>query len=116
LHPLYLAARDKLLYVSNQADLLRQPLQTTGAAGKASGLTYVAGFNHERERENFYELAGIMDRNAATNKPYSGYAPGFFSRQIGGLSRILARLKSEEVVEREEEDKVRQTVTYTWAR
>ena len=116
LHPLYLTARDKLLYVSNQAELLRQALQTTGAAGKASGLTYVAGFNHERERENFYELAGIMDRNAATNKPYSGYAPGFFSRQIGGLSRILARLKSEEVVEREEEDKVRQTVTYRWAR
>lgn len=115
LHPLYLAVRDKLLYVSNQAELLTAALYAPGDASQASGSTYIAGFNHARERENFYEVAWIMDRGGAPDKPYLGYAPAFFSRNIGGLSKILARLESEKVVEREEGDKVYQTVTYTWS-
>lgn len=115
LHPLYLAVRDKLLYVSNQADLLTAALHAAGDASQANGLTYIAGFNHARERENFYEVAWIMDRGGAPDKPYATYAPAFFSRNIGGLSKILARLQSEKVLAREEGDKVYQTVTYTWS-
>lgn len=115
LHPLYLAVREKLLYVSNQADLLTAALHATGDASQASGLTYIAGFNHARERKNFYEVAWIMDRGGAPDKPYATYAPAFFSRNIGGLSKILARLESEKVLAREEGDKVYQTVTYTWS-
>lgn len=115
LHPLYLAVRDKLLYVSNQSDLLTAALHAPGDASQASGLTYIAGFNHARERENFYEVAWIMDRGGASDKPYATYAPAFFSRSIGGLSKILSRLESEKVLAREEGDKVYQTVTYTWS-
>lgn len=115
LHSLYLAVRDKLLYVSNQPDLLRQSLRRSNSSSEAGALTFAAVFNHSRERENFYELAGIMDRNATGNNPYSGYAPGFFSRNAGGLSRVLSRLDSEKIMAREEGDKVYQTVTYTWA-
>ena len=115
LHPLYLAARDKLLYVSNKAELLSQALESSNSTSQINGLTYVAGFNHARERENFYELSGIIDRSAAANKPYSYYAPTFFSHNMGGLSRILSRMESERVLEREEGDKVYQTVTYSWA-
>ncbi|HEY6252496.1 MAG TPA: hypothetical protein VI685_21280, partial [Candidatus Angelobacter sp.] len=114
LHPLYMAVRDKLLYVSNQTELLKQALKAPGAANEASGLTYVAAFNHAQERENFYGLARIIDRGAAPDK-YSTYAPAFFSRNMGGLSHILARLESEKVEQREEDDKVHQTVTYTWS-
>ena len=116
LHPLYMAVRDKLLFLSNSAELLTQATESSNGTTKIAGLTYVAGFNHARERENFYELAGIIDRSAADNKSYSYYVPAFFSRNIGGLSRILARLESEKVLAREEGDKVYQTVTYTWVK
>lgn len=115
LHPLYLAVRDKLLYLSNSTELLTQAFESSNSTSQTVGLTYVAGFNHARERENFYELVGIIDRSAADNKPYSYYVPAFFSRNIGGLSRMLARLESEKVLGREEGDKVYQTVTYTWS-
>lgn len=115
LHPLYMAVRDKMLFLSNSWELLTQAIGgSSNATSQTAGLIYVAGFNHARERENFYELAGIIDRSAADNKPYSYYVPAFFSRNIGGLSRILARLESEKVRAREEGDKVYQTVTYTW--
>lgn len=114
LHPVYLAVRDKLLYVSNDAGLLTAALRSQGSANQASGLTYVAEFNHVQERGNFYELARIIDRSVTPDK-YSNNAPAFFSRNMAGLSKILTRLESEKVVEREEGDKVRQTVVYRWA-
>jgi len=115
LHPLYLAVRDTLLYVSNQPELLTAALQSTGTESQANGLTYVAGFSHASERDNFYELAGIMDRSAAPSNPYAAQAPAFFSHNIGSLSKILARLELEKVIEREEDDKTYQTVTYRWS-
>jgi len=116
LHPLYIAVRDRFLFASNERVWLIKALQSGSGPRKDEGVTYVAGFDHAGERENFYELTRVLDM-ATESKTWNGnYAPKFFSRNVGSLSRALERLESETVVEREEKDKVLQTVTYRWVR
>jgi len=116
LHPLYIAVRDRFLFASNERVWLIKALQSGRGPRKDEGVTYVAGFDHAGERENFYELTRVLDM-ATESKTWNGnYAPKFFSRNVGSLSRALERLESETVVEREEKDKVLQTVTYRWVR
>ena len=115
LHPLYIAVRGRFLYVSNEREWLMAGLHSGNAAHKDEGITYVAGFNHGSERDNFYELMRVLDQKTES-KTWEGYSPRFFSLNVGSLSRALARVESETVVEREEKDKVLQTVTYQWVR
>ena len=115
LHPLQIALRDKLLYVSTQREMLQAALQSHAGAKHQPNVTYIAGFNHARERNNFYKLSAWIDSTPGETYTWGTPTPRFFSRNMAGLSQALARLDSEEVVEREESSKVFQTVTYRWA-
>ena len=114
LHDLQIATRDRLLYISTRSEMLVAALHPHAAPKKFLDLTYSAGFNHARERENFYELASILDATPEPKPLYGVEPPRFFSRNIGGLSRALSRLDSQEIQEREETGKVLQTVIYRW--
>ena len=109
-----MAVRDRFLYVSNEREWLIAALRSGRPTHKDEGVTYLAGFNHAGERENFYELTRVLDLKTES-KTWEGNSPRFFSRNVGSLSQTLERLESETVVEREETDKVFQTVTYRWA-
>jgi hypothetical protein len=107
--PLQMAVRGKLLYFANDAGLLGSVLQA-----KSQPLTqpasYAAGFNHSRERQNFYKFSGLVDQPSAAREG----EPQFFSQNIASFSRAFARLDSEEIVTRQTKDKIQQTVTYRW--
>ncbi|PYP91832.1 MAG: hypothetical protein DMG65_05890 [Candidatus Angelobacter sp. Gp1-AA117] len=115
LHPLQIAVRDKLLYVSTQPEMLQAALQSHATPRQQPNVTYIAGFNHTRERENFYKLSKTIDSTPESTSTWGTPTPKFFSRNIAGLSQTLARLDSEEIVEREESGRVLQTVTFRWS-
>lgn len=115
LHPLQMAVRNKLLYLSTQREMLQAALQSRTTPGQPPNITYIAGFNHARERDNFYKLSKMIDSTSESTQTWGTPTPKFFSRNIAGLSQTLARLDSEEVAQREENDKVFQTVTYRWS-
>ncbi len=109
LSALQVAARGKLLFFANDAGALSVVLQ-----GKSSvvspPVSYAAGFSHARERQNFYDLTGLVDRGSGS----PDNEPQFFSRNIASFSRSFARVESEEVIARQTKDKIQQTVTYHW--
>ena len=75
---------------------------------------FVAGFDHQKEKDNFARLTGLLDRPAGGSG--AGSTPNFFSDNIASLSSALAGLSSEKIVVRDAGNKVSQTVTYEWAR
>jgi hypothetical protein len=109
LAPVMLARRGKVLFFANDAALLSSVLQanTSAAAGQVS---YAAGFNHMRERQNFYELTSLVDRGSAAAQQQ----PQFFSQNLSSFSRSFGGVASEQVVMHQTKDKILQTVTYRW--
>jgi hypothetical protein len=104
-----MAVRGKLLFFSNDAVLLTSVLSSK-AQPPSQPVTYSAGFNHARERANFYKLTAWLDQGARGTDS----EPQFFSQNLAGFSRSMSRLESEEVTIRQTKDKIQQTVTYRW--
>ena len=79
-------------------------------------LEYYAGFNHQRERENFTRFTGLIDR-PSTPTPFEGSErqPQFFSGNVASLSTTLADVSSERIEIRSDGGTVKQTVTYEWS-
>jgi hypothetical protein len=109
LMPVQITARGKVLYVANDADLLRSVLKAK-AQMVSSPASYAAGFNHSRERQNFYKFSSLVDQQSVAQEA----EPPFFSRNMASFSRAFAKLDSEEIITRETKDKIHQTVTYRW--
>lgn len=124
--PLFTAVREKLLFVSNDADLLESmlPRQQSSAPNAPSGVTYAAVFRHSpREQENFRALFTRFDK---TNPPANpdqptfaaegaGQSPAFFSGNIASLSSMFSSMSLETVEEKDQGAKVTQTVAYHWS-
>jgi hypothetical protein len=113
---LAVAVRGKYLLVSDNAELLASMLANADAPTKTKiePAIFIAGFNHQRERENFARLTGLLDNPAGNSG--AGHIPSFFSENIGSLSATLADMASEKIVIRDTSDLENQTVTYEWAR
>jgi hypothetical protein len=119
LWPLAVAARGKYLLISDDGALLGNMLANVNQRVVSQPAVFIAGFSHERERQNFKQLTSVIDRpNAAPDNvvPNAGRAPQFFSDNISSLSSTLAGVSAEKVVIRDAGDKTAQTVTYTWTR
>ncbi|HLY98263.1 MAG TPA: hypothetical protein VKT33_04275 [Candidatus Angelobacter sp.] len=116
LYPVEMAARGKLLYFSNNAEMLTAVLRARAVAAVAP-VSYAAGFNHTRERQNFYDLSRLADQSAGNTSTYGDQTrePQFFSGNIASFSHAFARLDSEEVITRTAKNKVQQTITYHWS-
>jgi hypothetical protein len=108
------AARGKYLFISDDSGLLAALLANTNQKSTLAPAVFVARFDHQREKENFGRLAGLLDK--PTGGAGTGSAPDFFSENIGSLSLALAGVSSEKIVVRDLGDKVNQTVTYQWVR
>jgi hypothetical protein len=111
------AARGKYLLVSDDPKLLSEVLANMDHKSDAKPADFMAGFNHQHERENFAGLTAMIDQPGAnpSDAPVSGHQPQFFSENIASLSSTLAGVLSENIVIREAGDKELQTVTYQWA-
>jgi hypothetical protein len=108
------AARGKYLFISDNSDLLIALLANTNQKPTLTPAVFAARFDHQRERENFGRLTGLLDK--PNGSAGAGSAPDFFSENIGSLSLALAGVSSEKIIVRDLGDRVNQTVTYQWVR
>ncbi|MFI5096859.1 MAG: hypothetical protein ACHQT6_02685 [Candidatus Acidiferrales bacterium] len=108
------AVRGKYLLISDNPTLLTTMLVNANQKTTIKPAVFVAGFDHQREKDNFARLTGLLDRPAGGSG--AGSTPNFFSDNIASLSSVLAGLSSEKIVIRDAGNTVSQTVTYEWAR
>ena len=111
---LSVSVRGKYLLISDDPSLLQKMLAGMDRNPSTESATLIAGFAHARERGNFKQFFGIVDRNAASEGFSGAREPQFFSENMAGLSRTFSRVSSEKIFERRNGNQVLQTVTYDW--
>jgi hypothetical protein len=114
LHPLLTAVRGKYLIVSDDPALISGVLANLNRKSDLKPATFVAEFDHRRERNNFARLVTLIDR-PDMNPSGGERQPQFLSENIASLSATLAAVSSEKIVVRDAGDRVLQTVTYQWS-
>jgi hypothetical protein len=116
LAPVVIAVRGKYLFVSNDPATLVTVLGRLPMPVSAQPAVYYAGFDHGRERQNFYQLTELVDRpSRAASESSEGNEPQFFSQNAASLSRTFAAVKSQSIVVRRKDGIETQTVRYEWA-
>jgi len=117
LWPLAASVRGKYLLVSDEPALIEAMLANLSRKSDRQPASLLAGFNHQRERDNFQRFAGLIDRpNLATsNSMGMQRQPQFFSGNIASLSATLAGVSAERIEVRGDGSNVRQTVSYEWS-
>jgi hypothetical protein len=117
LWPLAVSVRGRYLIVSDDSALLESVLSNLGRKSDRKPAELLAGFNHQRERNNFVHFAGLIDRPNGTTPNATGAdrAPQFFSGNMASLSSTLEAVSAERIEVRGDGGKVRQTVTYVWS-
>lgn len=113
LWPIAVSVRGKYLIVSDDGALMESVLANFGLASQRKPLEYFAGFNHRRERENFAQFTGLIDRPSAAGD--GEREPQFFSGNMASLSATLADVSAEHIEVRSDAGMMRQTVTYEWS-
>ncbi len=111
LWPLAVTVRGRYLIVSDDAALLGNMLDGMNKQSTATPSMFAAGFDHQRERENFAALAKLLDFGAQSG---GTDGPAFFSENIASLSDALRDVSSEKITIRDASDRQTQTVVYTW--
>jgi hypothetical protein len=117
LTPVVIAVQGKTLIAGTDAAMVQAVLSRLAEEGKTEPATYVAGFRHDAERENFYKMTSLLDRASRNN--YTGQSnnqPEFFSQNIASLSRTLSGVKSETITMRRSGTTDLQTIRYEWTR
>jgi hypothetical protein len=124
--PLYLSIQGRQLLLANDLTLLQQLLARRQKAASIAGkdnVTYVALFHHTpQEQSNFRRLMSQLDLagHGGAADQQVGFPVGqkleFFSGNVASFSRVFSKVESEQVVEKDQGEKVMQTVTYQWAR
>ena len=111
------AVRGKYLLISDDPKLLSELLRNVEHKTDAKPADFMAGFNHQHEKENFASLTAMIDHpdSNPSDAPAAGRQPQFFSENIASLSSTLGGISSEKIVIRNAGDKELQTVTYQWA-
>jgi hypothetical protein len=112
-----LAVRGKYLLVSNDPATLAAVLARFSQPVTAESAIYYAGFDHARERQNFYRLTSVIDQPSRTGAANNeSREPQFFSQNVTSLSQTLAAVKSQSIVAKRKGGVESQTVLYEWAR
>jgi hypothetical protein len=115
LWPLSVSVRGKYLLVADDPALLEKMLAGLDRKAAVEPARFIAGFDHARERTNFKQFVGMVDRNAGSDGFSSGTRePQFFSENMESVSQMFAKVSSEKMAERRDGDKILQTVTYDW--
>ncbi len=107
------AKQGNCLIISNDPETVTKVLQRMKEpAGEEAD--YVAGFNHARERQNFYRMTSVVDRASGTE--WSSGEPQFLSQNVTSLSQAFGDVASETITIRREGAQEFHTVRYQWAR
>jgi len=109
-----LAVKGKYLLVSDDPATLAVVLSRFSQPVSDESAIYRAGFDHTRERQNFYRLTSLIDRPSRTGAGESR-EPQFFSQNVASLSQALAAVKSQSIIAKRKGGIELQTVLYEWA-
>lgn len=112
--PVALAVQAKYLVIANDPTLVAGVLGRMQQKVAAEPAIYVASFDHQRERANYYRVTGLIDRGSPNAGAARGSDPPFFSQNIASISKTLSRVKSQSVVRKRSGSIERQIVTYEW--
>jgi len=111
-----LAVRGKYLLLSNDPATLAAVLARFSQPISAESAIYRAGFDHARERQNFYRLTSLIDQPSRASAANNQSEPEFFSQNVASLSQTLAAVKSQSIVAKRKAGVESQTVLYEWAK
>lgn len=114
LHPVQFAVRGKYLVIGNDPETINSVLNRFTQKSTTEPAVYLAGFDHQRERQNFYRLTSLVDRPSRMGTNMNDVEPQFFSQNIASLSRVFAGLKSESIVIRVNGALETQSIRYQW--
>lgn len=113
LTPLMVAARGRLLIVSNAADVIERVLARTSEPTPVVEGVYAALLRHGAEREPYVKLMRHLDYAGTSRYRFTGKRPPhFFSENVASLSRTLSRVGAVSIITRDGGASVSQTVTY----
>ena len=117
LWPLTVAVRGKYLLVTDDTALMESILANFQNTVDRKPLEYYAGFNHQREHENFVRFTALVDHPNAPAALTNGSErePQFFSGNMASLSATLADVSAERIEIRSDGGTVKQTVTCEWS-
>jgi hypothetical protein len=117
LWPLTTSVRGKYLLVSDDPALMESMLSNFSRKSDRKPALLLAGFNHQRERNNLIRFVGLVDRpnGALPDAVGTEREPQFFSGNMSGLSTTLAGVAAEKIEMRDDAGRVRQAVTYEWS-
>jgi len=117
LRPLLVATRGKYMFVSDDSVLMNGLLANMSRPSNPPALL-IAGFDHQRERDNLARLSGVVDHSSSSpaEMQFMSARPEFFSKNMASLSTVLSAVRSENIVIRDAGDKLVQTVIYQWNR
>jgi len=109
--------RGKYLLVADDPSIMEAMLANLNQKSEKSPAVFIAGFNHQNERDNFKRFSGTVDRpnKSQGNYPGTQHQPQFFSENAASLSSTLAGVSAENIIVHAEGSRVTQTVTYEWS-
>lgn len=114
LSPIAMATRGKYLIFGNDPTLVAAVLSRMQQPVTAEPAIYIARFEHERERANYYRMTSLIDH--ASNSAGDNSEPRFFSQNAGSLSKVLGDVRSESVIRKRDGMVERQVAVYEWQR
>ncbi|MGA9474906.1 MAG: hypothetical protein WBV36_20725 [Terriglobales bacterium] len=115
---LFVSVKGKYLLVSDDAVLTESILSNFSRKSERQPADLLAGFNHQLEGGNFTRFSKLVDRprEVGANGQNRSGEPQFFSGNVASLGASLSDIFSENIEVRADAEKVRQTVTYEWAK
>jgi hypothetical protein len=110
------AVRGKYLIASNDAGMLSTVLTNMQQKHPpVASASYIAGFQHEKQRQNFYRFASLVDMPDRVNQGPER-EPEFFSNNLASLSKSLGQNLGSESIEIWRNGMLEtQTVRYIWS-
>jgi hypothetical protein len=116
LWPLAAAIRGKYFLVADDANLMAAMISNFERKSDVKSATFIAGFNHSRERATFARFSSTLDRPNLGQSDVPGLErqPQFFSDNVASLSATLADVAAERITIRTDGVKDLQTITYEW--
>jgi hypothetical protein len=112
---LALTIHGKYLILSDDPVLLEKIVSKFGQKTATEPASFIAGFDHQDERERFAQLTTALDYQDRGESDSTSRTPEYFSANIASLSAVLGKVSSEKIVVRDAGQKVRQTVKCEWA-
>ncbi len=109
-----IAVRGKYLFASDDPETLAVALARINAPVSSEPAIYYAGFDHARERQNFYQLTTLVDRPGRSSFSGSERQPEFFSENVASLSKVFAGVTKQSIVAKRDQGVETQTVLYEW--